>query len=45
VTRTLLAAFAVLTVALTLSACGKKGFPTPPGPPDQVIWPRGYPSR
>ncbi len=28
-----------------LAACGKKGDPVPPGPPDQVIYPRSYPAR
>ena len=30
---------------LILTGCGKKGPPTPPGPPEEVIWPRGYPTR
>lgn len=33
-----------LAVALALSACGKKGAPTPEGPPDQVTYPRTYPA-
>ncbi|MBQ5515950.1 MAG: hypothetical protein IIT88_02550 [Acetobacter sp.] len=28
---------------LPLSACGKKGLPHPPGPPDKVTYPRIYP--
>ncbi|MEA2741090.1 MAG: hypothetical protein QOH05_4397 [Acetobacteraceae bacterium] len=40
--RTLLA----LGIALgLLAACGKKGPPDPPGPPDQIIYPKMYPSR
>jgi predicted small lipoprotein YifL len=33
-----------LVLALTLAACGRKGAPLPPGPADQVTWPRTYPS-
>jgi len=29
---------------LTLAACGKKAAPAPPGPPDQVTYPRSYPA-
>jgi predicted small lipoprotein YifL len=36
-------ALAFLTLAL--AGCGKKGAPSPPGPPDQIIYPRSYPSR
>ena len=28
-----------------LAACGKKGPPSPPGPPDQVTFPRNYPTH
>jgi hypothetical protein len=28
---------------LALSACGKKGPPSPAGPADQIIYPRAYP--
>ncbi len=37
----------VLSVALVLAltACGKKGPNSPPGPPDQVTYPRSYPTR
>ena len=34
----------VLTVALGLAACGKKGPPSPPGPPQDVIYPKTYPN-
>jgi predicted small lipoprotein YifL len=33
-----------LGLALALAGCGKKGPPSPPGPPDQVIYPRSYPA-
>ena len=39
---------AVLALALAvglLAECGKKGPPDPPGPPDQIIYPRTYPTR
>jgi hypothetical protein len=32
-----------LAAALALSACGRVGPVRPPGPQDQVIYPRGYP--
>jgi len=35
----------VLALVLAVGACGKKGPPTPVGPPDQVTWPRIYPTR
>jgi predicted small lipoprotein YifL len=28
-----------------LAACGKKGAPNPPGPPDRIIYPKIYPTR
>ncbi len=41
------ASFALALVLLTasLAACGRKGPPQPPGPPDQVVYPRSYPAR
>ncbi len=36
---------AVALLAGLLAACGKKGPPDPPGPPDKIIWPRAYPTR
>jgi predicted small lipoprotein YifL len=36
----------VLLLAATLfgvAACGKRGAPSPPGPADQIIYPKQYP--
>ncbi len=33
-----------LVLAVALAACGKKGPPSPPGPADQVTYPRTYPA-
>ena len=33
-----------LALVATLAACGKKGPPSAPGPPDQVTYPRQYPA-
>jgi predicted small lipoprotein YifL len=39
-------AVAVLAVAaLLLAGCGKKGAPAAPGPADEIIFPKSYPSR
>jgi hypothetical protein len=35
---------AVVLGMTVLAACGKKGPPSPPGPQDQVTWPRVYPT-
>jgi hypothetical protein len=35
----------LVVMALGLASCGKKGAPVPPGPPDQVRYPKTYPSR
>ncbi len=35
----------VLLVLIGLAACGKKGPPEPPGPPEKVTYPRIYPTR
>ena len=29
---------------LTLAACGKKGAPLPPGPADQITYPKAHPA-
>jgi predicted small lipoprotein YifL len=39
----LLLVVSVLALGM-LTACGKKGPPSPPGPADQVTWPRTYPT-
>jgi predicted small lipoprotein YifL len=41
------AALALLMVVLplVLAGCGKKGPPSPPGPPEEIIYPRVYPAR
>ncbi len=31
-------------MALVLTGCGKRGSPMPPGPPDQITYPRSYPA-
>ncbi len=39
---------ALATLALAaflLAACGKKGAPAAPGPKDEIIYPKTYPSR
>lgn len=35
----------VLALALVLAACGKVGPVKPPGPADQITYPRLYPSH
>ena len=37
-------AVVALGLALALAACGKKGPPSPPGPAEQVTYPRTYPA-
>ena len=36
---------AILFSLLALTACGKRGSPTPPGPADQITYPRIYPTE
>jgi len=38
-------ALPVAVLVLALAGCGKRGDPSPPGPADQVTWPRTYPPR
>jgi predicted small lipoprotein YifL len=37
-------AIAAVMLLLALAACGKRGPVVPPGPPDQIIYPRSYPA-
>jgi hypothetical protein len=34
---------ALALLVVLLAACGKKAAPVPPGPPDQITYPRTYP--
>ena len=36
---------AALAALMMLAACGKKGPPVPPGPQDQITYPRSYPTH
>lgn len=38
-------AMLLLGLALLVTACGKKGAPSAPGPANEIIYPRQYPSR
>ena len=38
------AAIMAIAALLMLAACGKKGPPVPPGPQDQITYPRAYPT-
>jgi hypothetical protein len=40
----LLLLLSLVLLAVSLSACGRKGWPHPIGPPDQVTYPRAYPA-
>lgn len=35
----------LLAASLALAACGRSGPIRAPGPPDQITYPRAYPSR
>lgn len=37
--------FAVAISLGLLAACGKKGPPEPPGPPNKVTYPKSYPTH
>jgi predicted small lipoprotein YifL len=39
------AVLVLLAAVFLLTACGKKGPPEPPGPPERIIYPRSYPAR
>ena len=43
--RTILLSLVAGLALLALAGCGKKGPPQPPGPPDQVTYPRVYPTQ
>ena len=43
--RTMMLLLAAIMLSLPLSACGRKGVPHPPGPTDQVIYPKSYPTE
>ena len=34
-----------LACIMLLAACGKKGPPSPPGPANQITWPKAYPTQ
>jgi predicted small lipoprotein YifL len=36
-------AITLLLAALLLAACGKKGPPDQPGPPNEIMYPKAYP--
>ncbi len=36
---------ALLLGLVLLAACGKKGAPSAPGPANEIVFPRSYPSR
>lgn len=42
--RTIAGALALVSLLL-VAACGKRGPPVPPGPQDQITWPRVYPTH
>ena len=35
----------MLLALVLLGSCGKKGSPNPPGPANEITYPRTYPSR
>lgn len=35
----------LVVLALLLGGCGRKGWPLPEGPADQITFPRTYPTR
>ena len=43
--RRALLLLSVAMLLLPLAGCGRKGAPRPPGPADQVIYPKSYPTE
>ncbi|OAJ68538.1 LPS translocon maturation chaperone LptM [Gluconobacter sp. P5E12] len=43
--RFLILSLTFLALSTSLSACGKKGAPRPPGPDSDVTYPRSYPAE
>jgi len=43
--RCILGLLVLAMAAPLLLACGRAGPPRPPGPPDQITYPRVYPAR
>ena len=35
----------LLALALLLAACGRVGFPQPPGPQNEITYPKSYPTH
>lgn len=35
----------VLACMTLLAACGRVGPPDPPGPPNEITWPKSYPTH
>lgn len=38
-------ALALALMLVALAACGKRGGPAPPGPAEEITYPRVYPTR
>jgi predicted small lipoprotein YifL len=39
------AVFLLAVLALLLGGCGRKGWPSAPGPADQITYPKVYPTK
>lgn len=42
--RRVMSLLLLVSVALPLAACGKKGAPHAPGPDSEIVYPRTYPA-